>query len=162
MSSNLCVLTGATGGIGQAFAKALYTKGWHLLLVGRDVEKLCALSAELPESHIFVGDLTDEITRVDLAVKAKELGGVHLLINNAGINTMQTLDQVSCERIDTMLNTNLSTPIKLCQLFLEQLQSNKGTIVNVGSSFGSIGYPYQTLYCYEVDDLNTLKTAHLL
>jgi short-subunit dehydrogenase len=46
-----------------------------------------------------------------------------------------------------MLSTNLSVPIKLCQLFLGQLQYTKGTIVNVGSSFGSIGYPYQTLYC---------------
>ena len=147
MSSNLCVLTGATGGIGQAFAKVLYTKGWQLLLVGRDAQKLCALSAELPESHIFVGDLTDETTRVDLAIKAKELGGASLLINNAGINTMQRLEQISSEQIDSMLNTNLSTPIKLCQLFLDQLQHSKGTIVNVGSSFGSIGYPYQTLYC---------------
>ncbi|WP_350609614.1 SDR family NAD(P)-dependent oxidoreductase, partial [Pseudoalteromonas sp. 41-MNA-CIBAN-0057] len=46
-----------------------------------------------------------------------------------------------------LLSTNLAVPMKLCQLFLEQLQANTGTIVNVGSSFGSIGYPYQTLYC---------------
>jgi short-subunit dehydrogenase len=37
--------------------------------------------------------------------------------------------------------------MRLCQLFLAQLHANKGSIVNVGSSFGSIGYPYQTLYC---------------
>lgn len=70
-----------------------------------------------------------------------------MLINNAGVNAMQSLEHTSSEQIDNMLSTNLSVPIKLCQLFLGQLQYTKGTIVNVGSSFGSIGYPYQTLYC---------------
>jgi short-subunit dehydrogenase len=147
MSSSLCVLTGATGGIGQAIAKALYAKGWKLLLVGRNAQALEKLSAACPGSEIFIGDLTDDITRINLAVKAKQLGGVKLLINNAGVNTMQSLEHTSSEQIDNMLSTNLSVPIKLCQLFLGQLEYTKGTIVNVGSSFGSIGYPFQTLYC---------------
>jgi short-subunit dehydrogenase len=147
MSSSLCLLTGATGGIGQAIAKALYAKGWKLLLVGRNAQALEKLSATCPDSEILIGDLTDDTTRIHLAVKAKQLGGVKLLINNAGVNAMQSLEHTSSEQIDNMLSTNLSVPIKLCQLFLGQLQYTKGTIVNVGSSFGSIGYPYQTLYC---------------
>lgn len=147
MSSALCVLTGATGGIGQAIAKVLYAKGWKLLLVGRNTQALDKLSSECPDSEIFAGDLTDNVTRINLAIKAKQLGGVKLLINNAGVNTMQSLEHTCCEKIDTMISTNLSVPIKLCQLFLAQLQQTNGTIVNIGSSFGSIGYPFQTLYC---------------
>ena len=147
MNSSLCVLTGATGGIGKAIAHALYAQGWKLLLVGRNTQALEELSTACPDSEIFTGDLTDDATRNNLAIKAKQLGGVKLLINNAGVNTMQSLERTSSEQIDCMLNTNLSVPIKLCQLFLGQLQFTKGTIVNIGSSFGSIGYPFQTLYC---------------
>jgi short-subunit dehydrogenase len=57
------------------------------------------------------------------------------------------LKQTSSDHIDSVLSTNLLVPIKLCQLFLQQLESSKGIIVNVGSSLGSIGYPYHTLYC---------------
>lgn len=95
MSSSLCVLTGATGGIGQAIAKALYAKGWKLLLVGRNTQALEKLSRECPDSEIFTGDLTDDTTRIDLAIKAKQLGDVKLLINNAGINTMQSLEHTT-------------------------------------------------------------------
>jgi short-subunit dehydrogenase len=147
MSGALCVLTGASGGIGQAFAKMLHDQGWSLLLVGRNKQALEALNKTLPNSEVFIGDLTDEATRVNLAVKANQLGGTKLLINNAGINVVQGLKQTSSDHIDSVLSTNLLVPIKLCQLFLQQLESSKGIIVNVGSSLGSIGYPYHTLYC---------------
>jgi short-subunit dehydrogenase len=147
MNSSLCVLTGATGGIGQAIAKTLHAQGWQLLLVGRNAEALAQLGEHCRGSEIFAGDLTDNSIQISLAIKAKQLGGVKLLINNAGVNTMQSLEHTSSEQIDTILTTNLSVPIKLCQLFLGQLQYTKGIIVNVGSSFGSIGYPFQTLYC---------------
>ena len=64
MSSSLCVLTGATGGIGQAIAKALYAKGWKLLLVGRNTQALEKLRSACPDSEIFTGDLTDDTTRM--------------------------------------------------------------------------------------------------
>jgi short-subunit dehydrogenase len=147
MSGALCVLTGASGGIGQAFAKMLHDQGWSLLLVGRNKQALEALNKTLPNSEVFIGDLTDEATRVNLAIKANQLGGTKLLINNAGINVVQGLKQTSSDHIDSVLSTNLLVPIKLCQLFLQQLESSKGIIVNVGSSLGSIGYPYHTLYC---------------
>lgn len=147
MNTGLCVLTGATGGIGQAIAKTLHGQGWQLLLVGRNSETLNTLSSQCPGSMVFVGDLTVAENMLALAIKAKKLGGAKLLINNAGINVMQSLSNCSSEQIDNLLSTNLAVPMKLCQLFLAQLHANKGTIVNVGSSFGSIGYPYQTLYC---------------
>jgi short-subunit dehydrogenase len=147
MSGALCVLTGASGGIGQAFAKMLHDQGWSLLLVGRNKQALEALNKTLPNSEVFIGDLTDEATRVNLAIKANQLGGTKLLVNNAGINVVQGLKQTSCDQIDSVLSTNLLVPIKLCQLFLQQLENSKGIIVNVGSSLGSIGYPYHTLYC---------------
>ena len=59
MNTGLCVLTGATGGIGQAIAKTLHGQGWQLLLVGRNSDALNTLSSQCPGSIVFVGDLTD-------------------------------------------------------------------------------------------------------
>jgi NADP-dependent 3-hydroxy acid dehydrogenase YdfG len=97
MNTGLCVLTGATGGIGQAIAKTLHAQGWQLLLVGRNGDALNALSSQCPGSMTFVGDLTVAENMLALAIKAKKLGGAKLLINNAGINVMQSLSSCSSE-----------------------------------------------------------------
>lgn len=148
MSAPICVLTGATGGIGQAIARLLAKQGWRLLLVGRDHAQLSKLQGQCEnDAEIFVGDLNLLETRTQLADFAKQLGGAALLVNNAGVNVMQGFNEISEHQIDQLLAINLIVPIKLCQLFLPQITAHSGTIVNVGSSFGSIGYPYQTLYC---------------
>ncbi|KTF16626.1 SDR family oxidoreductase [Pseudoalteromonas sp. H105] len=147
MKRRVCILTGATGGIGQAIAKTLSEQGWHLLLVGRDAQLLATLSTQCTRCDVFAGDLTKRETQLALLEKAQQIGGASLLINNAGINSMQSIESMKEQQIEAILDTNLTVPIKLCQLFLNQLRESEGTIVNVGSSFGSIGYPYQTAYC---------------
>ncbi|HCV02487.1 SDR family oxidoreductase [Pseudoalteromonas sp. SSMSWG5] len=148
MSSPVCVLTGATGGIGRAIALRLAKEGWRVLLVGRNIKQLAALQLECGnDAEYFQADLSNSESRNDLAKFAQQIGGATLLINNAGVNVMQGFSEISEQQIDHLLNINLNVPIKLCQLFLPQITRNKGTIVNIGSSFGSIGYPYQTLYC---------------
>lgn len=148
MNRPLCVLTGATGGIGQAVALKLIQHGWRLLLVARQQAQLEALQVKCGQDcEIFIGDLTSAQTRQKLLEHAKSLGGATMLINSAGINVMQGFSEMTEQQIDDLLIVNLSVPIKLCQLFLPQILAKKGSIVNVGSSFGSIGYPYQTLYC---------------
>lgn len=140
------LLTGATGGIGQAIASQLAAAGARLLLVARQPEALTALSQQLPGQHrCFSADLTNEDELAALIAYIKNTGGIDVLINNAGVSQFAlTADQ----NYRSQLALNLLAPMQLCQLLLpELLQRPAATIVNIGSAFGSIGYPGFSGYC---------------
>lgn len=148
-NSPLCVLTGASGGIGQAMAKALHEQGYQLLLVGRNELKLAQLSKNLGNQHSYItADLATIEGRDAVVNKAQKLGGVSVLINNAGVNQMASFDHQHAVDISKTLEMNLLVPMLLTQSFLAQLsQKERATIVNIGSAFGSIGFPYYASYC---------------
>jgi len=143
------VITGATGGIGQAIARALDNQGCQLLLAGRDSEKLQTLLGKLKgQNHASIkADLkTDEGVR-NLAEKADDFGA-EVLINALGVNQLALLEQQDMAEIQRQLATNLQAPIAICQALLPILKRvDQAMIVNVGSIFGSIGYPGSALYC---------------
>ena len=143
------LLTGASGGIGQAIALQLAAAGARLVLVARNTARLATLQAELVAKHpadhqIFSADLTKEQERQDLLAFVRGLQGIDLLINNAGISQFGLVAQ---QDYATQLSTNLLMPMLLTQTLLPELQSKSAAmIVNVGSAFGSIGYPGFTGY----------------
>lgn len=145
-----CVLTGATGGIGRALAAALAAAGAKLVLTARDGEHLVALGASLPPGSVVdlcVGDLNVPATRVALADKAARTGA-NVLVNLAGGNLFGLLEQQDPEQISTLLETNLIAPIALTRRLLTHLLSTpQAMVVNVGSTFGAIGYPGYAAYC---------------
>lgn len=140
------VLTGATGGIGRAIAAELAARGARLILVSRDSEALLRLRQQLPGQHrVFSADVTDLQALQKLQQFCQQQGAVHGLINNAGISQFAL-----CAEQDyaAQIKLNLLAPMQLCQLLLPQLkQQNDAFIVNVGSAFGSIGYPGYSGYC---------------
>ncbi len=141
------VLTGATGGIGQQFALALAPECSAMLLVGRDSEKLAALRQCLQTAHpdlrveLVAADLGDEAGRERVLQVAKAFpGGINLLINNAGISDFHAFSGQSGAVVESLLTTNLLSPILLCQKFMPLLLAGRwAQIVNVGSVFGDIG-----------------------
>lgn len=143
------LLTGASGGIGQAIALQLAAAGARLVLVARNAARLATLQAELIAKHpadhqIFSADLTKEQERQDLLAFVRGLQGIDLLINNAGISQFGLVAQ---QDYATQLSTNLLMPMLLTQTLLPELQRKAAAmIVNVGSAFGSIGYPGFTGY----------------
>jgi len=146
------VLTGASGGIGRAIAKVLDAAGARLVLVGRNVEKLHALQSDLTgSSHIEVAaDLNTSSGRVKLYRACDELGqnGVGVLINCLGINELRLFSEQTEESIARQIQTNLLCPILVCHDLLPLLQEQpEALIVNIGSTFGSIGYPGFSGYC---------------
>jgi short-subunit dehydrogenase len=138
------LLTGASGGIGQAIALQLAAAGARLVLVARNTARLATLQAELiaqyPAEHqIFSADLTQEQDRRALVAFVRELSGIDVLINNAGISQFGLVAQ---QDYAAQLSTNLLMPMQLTQVLLPELARRPAAmIVNVGSAFGSIGYP---------------------
>jgi short-subunit dehydrogenase len=138
------VLTGATGGIGQAIARELVRNSDWLVIVGRNVAALNALATEIGirKVHIVHGDLTQDRTLVETALLAQELGGANLLVNNAGAGDFHAFETQDTAAICALLDTNLLAPMLLTRKLLPQLkQAPSAQIVNIGSLFGQIGYP---------------------
>lgn len=140
------VLTGGSGGIGSEVAKLLAAKGARVVVAGRRVEPLAALQKEIfaaaGECHYVVADLTTHTGRQGLVTRASELlGGIDILINNAGLSSYALFSEESPEAIENLYQTNLIAPVLLTRLVLPQLLAQgHGHIVNVGSIFGSIGF----------------------
>ena len=148
-----CLLTGATGGIGQAIAKALANKGVRLILQGRNESRLQKLSDSLSGEHkILVADITTGQGREKILHFA-ELNAISMLINNAGVGQFSLLEDTEEAAIADTLETNLLAPILLTQELLpllqkaDQQQTAPSYLVNVGSAFGSIGFAGQSIYC---------------
>ncbi|WP_421131770.1 SDR family oxidoreductase [Alteromonas sp. A079] len=144
----VCLLTGASGGIGEAIATQLANLGVSLILTGRNVNKLGDIVESLPGQHSVVcADLTqsEDMDRVVALCRDKS---VTMLINNAGVTETGSITASSLDETNALLMTNLTVPITLTQRLIPILQrSSEAHVVNVGSTFGSIGFAYHSLYC---------------
>lgn len=143
------VLTGASGGIGLAISAALCEAGAQVLAVARHQQALLPLLGRYPQNLSFVtADLTLPTERRRVLRAAEGIGGINLLINAAGVNHFAMLEQLDDSDIDTMLAVNVDAPICLTKLLLPLLkQADNAMVVNVGSTYGSIGYPGYASYC---------------
>jgi short-subunit dehydrogenase len=147
--SKTIVLTGASGGIGAAIAKQLSDEGGLLILVGRDQVKLDKLNQDIGgQHHCLAVDLTTEEGRASLLGLCRQFeSGIDMLINNAGISEFSLLKNTSCERVEQLITTNLISPILVCKALLSILEiQHQARIVNIGSTFGSIGFPGFSVY----------------
>jgi short-subunit dehydrogenase len=143
------VLTGASGGIGLAITSALCAAGARVVAVARHQAPLVPLLQRYPQHLCWVAaDLTQPGDRHKVLAAAQALGGINLLINAAGINHFAMLEQLDDTDIEAMLAVNISAPICLTRLLLPLLkQADNAMVVNVGSTYGSIGYPGYASYC---------------
>jgi len=157
MKNNNVLLTGATGGMGRAFSQLLFDKGANLVLVGRDRHKLHELKVALLASNsgatnkveIFAVDLVDSAQRQALIAYLQTLEfEINLLINNAGISQLSLLEQTTESEINGIISTNTIAPMQLTQALLPiLLKQSSAQIINIGSTFGSIGFPGYSAYC---------------
>ncbi len=137
------LLTGATGGIGQAIARALGGRGAKLIITGRRVEVLEPLAAEVGARTIGA-DLSDrgELTRL-----LDEAGPVDVLIANAALPATGQLESFSLEEIDRALDVNLRAPIMLARSLLPgMLERGRGHLLFVSSLAGKATTPRSALY----------------
>lgn len=143
------LLTGASGGIGQALAESLCRQGARLLVAGRQPGPLRELARRFPgRVEIVEGDIASAVGRDAVAGAAARFDGLNCLINAAGLNRFGLLEQHDDEAIAAIIGVNVTSTLQLTRRLLPQLRRQpKAVIVNLGSTFGSIGYPGFSAYC---------------
>jgi NAD(P)-dependent dehydrogenase (short-subunit alcohol dehydrogenase family) len=144
------VITGASRGIGAAIARALATRDARLTLLGRNVESMGDLAAELQtESCVAFADVTDVASvRKAFAIAKQAFGPVTILVNNAGQARSAPLHVGDDSLWNEMLAVNLGGVYHCIRCALpDMLQAGRGRIVNIASTAGLTGYPYVTAYC---------------
>lgn len=139
------LITGASSGIGRDFAKILADKGYELILVARDEEKLKELQKKLNvNTKIISMDLSNEENCKRLHAENPD---IDLLINNAGFGDCGNFTHTSLDKEINMINTNIVAYHILTKLYLIDMKKvNKGHILNVASITGFMPGPLMSTY----------------
>ncbi|WP_297340974.1 SDR family NAD(P)-dependent oxidoreductase [Pseudophaeobacter sp.] len=141
-SSKTVLITGAGTGIGRALAIEAAQKGFDLILVGRTSSTLDETLSQCSttQARCIVADVTSPEGRTVICQEVS--GRLDILINNAGVLSVGHLADMTDENLQRMAETNLVAPMALSRDLLPALRSAKGRIVNIGSVFGDIAYPF--------------------
>ena len=143
------LITGASGGIGGEIARTLHKAGADIAISGTRLESLNSLAEEIGSNiQIFQCNLSDPIAIDDLLKTAPEkMGGIDILINNAGITRDNLFMRMSDEEWLDVLNVNLTATMKLCKGMIRGMMKNRwGRIINISSVVGTTGNPGQANY----------------
>ncbi|NBT52981.1 MAG: SDR family NAD(P)-dependent oxidoreductase [Marivivens sp.] len=143
------LITGASGGIGGAIAKALHGAGATVTLSGTRQGPLDELAAELGDRvHVLTCNLSDAAAVDALPKQAADLmGSVDILINNAGITKDNLFMRMSDDEWSSVLEVNLTSTMRLCKGVIRgMMKARWGRIVNISSIVGATGNPGQANY----------------
>ncbi len=149
LTGKTALVTGASGGIGGAIAKALHGAGATVALSGTRVDPLEALAAELGErAHVLPCNLSDADAVDALPKQAIEvMGGLDILVNNAGITRDNLFMRMKDEEWAAVLEVNLTSTMRLCRgVMRPMMKARWGRIVNISSIVGTTGNPGQANY----------------
>ncbi len=147
------LVTGASGGIGEEFARQLAARGNNLLLVARSEDRLARLANELAGKHNITAqhiaaDLTRRDAPHDLFAETERRGlEVDFLINNAGFGSLGDFTSFDAARDEEMITLNVSALVLLTHLYLPLLRARRaGAIINVASTAAFQPVPYMATY----------------
>lgn len=150
LTGKKALVTGATGGLGEAIAKSLHGQGAIVGIHGTRVEKLEALAADMGERvHVLPADMSNAEDVKALGKKAEaDMEGVDILVNNAGITRDGLFVRMSDENWDDVLTVNLTSVFHLTrELTHPMMRRRNGRIINITSIVGVTGNPGQANYC---------------
>jgi len=149
LTGKSALVTGASGGIGGAIARALHGAGATVALSGTRMEPLQALAEELGgRAHVLQCNLSDATAVEALPKQAAEaMGAVDILVNNAGITRDNLFMRMSDEEWREVIEVNLTSTFRLCRGVLRgMMKARWGRIVNISSIVGATGNPGQGNY----------------
>lgn len=146
IKSKTVLITGAGTGIGRALSIEAVRRGGEPILVGRTESTLAETKALCRGDNIrsIIADVSTSAGRAEIT---KGVGGkLDILINNAGVLSVGHLHDMTDTNLERMTNTNLVAPMALTRDLMPTLLESKGRIVNIGSVFGDIAYPFFASY----------------
>ena len=151
LSGKTALVTGATGGIGGAIARAFHTAGATVAISGRQSDKLEVLAKELGERvHVLPCDLADRASVAKLIDEAvAKMGGLSILVNNAGLARDNLFMVMKDDQWDDVIAVNLTSTFMLCRAAARAMlraRPNFGRIINIASVSGVFGNPGQGNY----------------
>lgn len=139
-------ITGASSGLGKATAKLFQANGWKVIATLRNPEKEKELT-KLPNVTVVQLDVT---SRAEITTTIAELLSSHsvdVVLNNAGYGLIGPLEALTDEQIQMQVQTNLFGVINITKAFISYFRENqKGTFINITSTFGLLGYPTCSIY----------------
>ncbi|MBN1811332.1 MAG: SDR family oxidoreductase [Anaerolineae bacterium] len=146
------LITSASSGIGETFARKLASQGYDLVLVARRKERLDAIAGDLEEKHpvmveVLPGDLSkdDNISRIEQRIEA--LDTLTMLVNNAGFGTRGAFADVDLEKSLAMIQVHVIASTRFARAALPRMiDRRKGTIINVASPSAFIPFSGNTVY----------------
>ncbi len=149
LNGKTALVTGATGGIGEAIAKTLYSQGASVILTGRKMDALEKLKNELGErAFVIAKDLSEQNATKELVEEAlKFTGKIDVLINNAGLTRDTLMMRMKDEDWQAVIDVNLTASFKLARDVISPMMKNKfGRIINITSIVGWMGNAGQANY----------------
>ncbi len=162
LSGRVALVTGASSGLGEQFAKTLAAAGAAVVLASRRLDKLKALRAEIEsqggDAHVIELDVTDHNSiRAAVARAETEMGAIDILINNSGVSTTQPLVNVAEADFDLVFDTNVKGAFFVAQEIGKRMLARAkgaapgtftgGRIVNIASMAGLRVLPQIGIYC---------------
>lgn len=151
-NDKVVLITGASSGIGADAARHLAKLGAKVAIVGRNEIALKEVAEQInpsgssPAPLTIVADVTKDAERI-VNETIKEFGQLDVLINNAGIATIDTVIEVNLSNFDRVIDTNVRSVINLTKLCVPHLEKTKGNIVNISSIAGLKAIRNSMTYC---------------
>ena len=150
LTGKTALVTGASGGIGGAIAKALHAQGAVVGLNGRNIDALNTLASELKDRcHVLPGDL-NTAEAVDALIKSadEKMGQIDILVNNAGLTKDGLFMRMKDEDWQLVHDVNLFAPFRLTRAAIRGMMKRRnGRVINITSVVGVTGNPGQANYC---------------
>ncbi|WP_164103867.1 SDR family NAD(P)-dependent oxidoreductase [Candidatus Laterigemmans baculatus] len=161
----VALVTGGSAGLGRQIAAALWAAGYHVVVVGRSQQKLeqarerllaeatadpplsgssqTPADSGLPQVVAIAADVGDpeEVARA-FADAVNRFGRLDVLVNNVGMSDRGTVENLTAERLQTLIAANVTTALLCSQAALPALEASRGTIVNIGSLAAKVGARY--------------------
>jgi meso-butanediol dehydrogenase / (S,S)-butanediol dehydrogenase / diacetyl reductase len=168
LKGRVAIVTGGGSGIGRAIALVFGREGSKVAVLGRRREALDGVVKELAQSGAEGRAIPCDVTQSADTQRAvenveREFGRVDVLVNNAGVLSVSTVENISEEEWDRVIETNLKGPFLMARAVLPALRrASGGVIVNIGSVLGLVGMKDRAAYCASKGALTLLTKAMAL